>query len=287
MTSIDPIIKDKISRVFIKDLEKKHGMTVLFAIESGSRAWGFPSKNSDYDIRFVYYKPVDHYLSLSTDKRDTIEEMIVSDQDNTIYDFSGWDIRKAYTLAAKSNPTILEWLMSPIRYTTGTLPEMFQRMTLDYMQKNFSIESMMYHHLSLVKRTYLGYFGDERKPEVSEKKYLYAVRSLLAAEYLHIHKKIPPITIYELLDGVPTGPAFRESLNSLIARKADGIESDTAPRIPELEKFIVSKLRALNDLILEPNHEERKRKELEALSHFDKSVIYYLRLSEQEPTSEQ
>src|SRR5437867_10530124 len=92
-------------------IEEAHGVRVLFAVESGSRAWGFPSPDSDYDVRFVYLHPRDWYLSL-VERRDVIEVPIDGDDQ----DISGWDFRKAMRLLLRSNPPLYEWLVSPIVY---------------------------------------------------------------------------------------------------------------------------------------------------------------------------
>ncbi|MDO9488483.1 MAG: nucleotidyltransferase domain-containing protein, partial [Sphingomonadaceae bacterium] len=92
-------------------LEREHDVTILFAAESGSRAWGFPSPDSDYDVRFVYAHRRDWYLSIEPARRDVIEQAIEAD-----LDVSGWDLRKALGLALKPNPVLHEWLMSPIVY---------------------------------------------------------------------------------------------------------------------------------------------------------------------------
>ncbi|MED1919930.1 nucleotidyltransferase domain-containing protein, partial [Bacillus thuringiensis] len=94
----------------LKEIEQAHDLKVLFAVESGSRAWGFPSKDSDYDVRFVYVKKPEWYLSID-DKRDVVEEPI-----NDLLDINGWDIRKALKLFRKSNPPLQEWLVSDIVY---------------------------------------------------------------------------------------------------------------------------------------------------------------------------
>lgn len=91
-------------------IEKENNIKILYAIESGSRGWGFASKDSDYDVRFIYTHPTDWYLSIE-DKKDFIEIPI-----NDLLDINGWDIRKALLQYKKSNPTLMEWLSSPIVY---------------------------------------------------------------------------------------------------------------------------------------------------------------------------
>lgn len=72
----------------LKRIEREEGVRILYACESGSRAWGFPSRDSDYDVRFLYIRPVEWYLSIF-DKRDVIERPI-SDR----LDINGWDLKK-------------------------------------------------------------------------------------------------------------------------------------------------------------------------------------------------
>jgi uncharacterized protein len=104
MTILDEI------QACLSDIEKTHQVKIIYSCESGSRAWGFPSADSDYDVRFLYLHPVDWYLSIE-DKRDVIEVPIKNKLDIT-----GWDLRKALQLFRKSNPPLLEWLGSPIVY---------------------------------------------------------------------------------------------------------------------------------------------------------------------------
>ena len=100
----------------VKGIEVKHGCHVLFAVESGSRAWGFASPDSDYDVRGVYVKPLDWYLQLKDDAQDTIVEALPDD-----IDVSFWDLRKALLQMTKSNASFFEWLGSPIIYRDDRL----------------------------------------------------------------------------------------------------------------------------------------------------------------------
>ena len=96
---------------YLARLEVEEDIEVLFACESGSRAWGIESSDSDYDVRFIYKRPVRDYLVLG-ERKDTIHRMY---EDN-LYDFAGWDLDKALSLSYKSNPSILEWMASDIIY---------------------------------------------------------------------------------------------------------------------------------------------------------------------------
>src|SRR4030095_590913 len=94
----------------LADIERAEDVRILFAVESGSRAWGFPSPDSDYDVRFLYVHKADWYLSIDP-RRDVIELPIEGE-----FDINGWDLRKALQLLIKSNPVLLEWLRSPVLY---------------------------------------------------------------------------------------------------------------------------------------------------------------------------
>src|SRR3546814_6400248 len=106
----------------LERIELEHGVRILFAVESGSRAWGFASADSDWDVRFVYARPAEYYLSLAP-RRDVIELPI----ENGI-DAGGWDIRKALSLLLNANPTLLEWLKSPIVYRRGPVMAQLARL---------------------------------------------------------------------------------------------------------------------------------------------------------------
>ena len=105
----------------LAEIEMEHDVRIIYACESGSRAWGVPSKDSDYDVRFIYAHPRDYYLSISP-LRDVIELPI-----DPVFDINGWDIRKALSLLRKSNIRLLEWLQSPIVYVQSDEPfELFK-----------------------------------------------------------------------------------------------------------------------------------------------------------------
>jgi uncharacterized protein len=80
----------------IQKTELEHNVKVIYAIESGSRAWGFASPNSDFDVRFVYVRPKEWYLTIDVeDKRDVIEYPIVDE-----IDINGWDLPLAESIKA-------------------------------------------------------------------------------------------------------------------------------------------------------------------------------------------
>lgn len=126
--------------------EKEHGVRVLLAVESGSRAWGFESPNSDYDARFICLHPMEWYLSVDLEeKRDVIEYPIVDD-----IDLNGWGIRKALRLFSKSNPTFVEWIQSPLVY-------------IEHGSFANRVRSLL-HYRSMARTNYRGYLKEEQVP---------------------------------------------------------------------------------------------------------------------------
>jgi predicted nucleotidyltransferase len=167
-------------------LEAQNKIKILFACESGSRAWGFHSPDSDYDVRFIYAHSKDYYLSID-DNRDVIEVPA-----NDILDINGWDIRKALRLFRGSNAPLYEWLQSPIVYKSDQL---FIENIRPMMPVYFSLRSSVHHYSSMAKKTFL---NDLQGEEIRLKKYFYALRPLLAALWILEKKSIPPMEFSKL-----------------------------------------------------------------------------------------
>ncbi len=181
---METTIKNKLAQI-----ERDHNIEILFAVESGSRAWGFASPDSDYDIRFVYKRKINDYLQL-WDTKDTIQFMTEDDLDG-----SGWDLKKATVLLAKSNASLLGWLFSPIVYVNNGD-------TLDNMKKlahdNFNPISGFYHYHSMNKGFYeqlvLG------NGEMNIKAFFYAARTSFCANWILRKGSIPPVEFRELYE---------------------------------------------------------------------------------------
>ena len=133
----------------LKEIEKEHNVDILLAIESWSRAWWFDSKDSDYDIRFIYAHKQEHYLSIDK-RRDVIEFPIVD-----LIDINGWDIKKALQLFKNSNPTLAEWIKSPITYVEN---RQFRDEILSLEKENFSPKWYVYHYLHMAEWNYIEVF---------------------------------------------------------------------------------------------------------------------------------
>ena len=207
-------------------LLKKHDAKCLFAVESGSRAWGFESATSDYDVRFVYWKPLDWYLSI-IDHRDVIEEL--GDDD---LDFAGWDIRKALRLAHKSNPSLHDWLATESSYfESQPLFGEFKQLCLDYFDAN----ACFHHFRSMAGGNYQDFRDSATIPY---KKYFYVMRSLLCARFIMDHRKPAPCRFGDLLDEFYPSGTVRVEIERLLEVKRSGVELANMKRIPILHEEI-------------------------------------------------
>jgi hypothetical protein len=229
---IAPDVWDRV-QARLDAVERRCGVMLLHAVESGSRAWGFPSPDSDYDVRFIYRHPSDWYLSVIED-RDVIEEGV----DELGMDVSGWDIRKALRLLLKSNPPLYEWLNTPIVYRSDAE---FARRMRDLCERLFDRKTLAYHYRSIAlnQRREIGHGHDL----VKLKKYFYAIRPLAAVAWLRTHPDgIPPMNLASLLNGIAVPAAVRTAIDTLLARKRETSELGTAPPISAVEEWISDQL---------------------------------------------
>ncbi len=242
MNVIAPAIAEEVRRR-LADVEATDGVRVLFAVESGSRAWGFPSRDSDYDVRFLYIHPPEWYLSVDADlRRDVIERPIVDE-----IDLSGWEIRKALLLFAKSNPPLLEWLSSPLVYKdTQTFAPRLRALLPDYYAPNASL----YHYLHMAQGNFKDYL---RGDVVWVKKYFYVLRPLLAVRWIEQARGPVPMLFTDVLVTISDKPELVLEIETLRKRKMAGEELDRGPAIPVITDFVSSELARLEQL-----HPERK-----------------------------
>lgn len=218
----------------LKQIEQEEQVTILYACESGSRAWGFPSQDSDYDVRFIYLHRPEWYLSI-WDTRDVIERPI-----NNMLDLSGWDLRKALKLFHKSNPPLLEWLQSPIQYAEEFSVAEQLRGISPY---TFSPKSCMYHYLNMAKGNYRDYLQGE---QVKIKKYFYVLRPVLACEWIHRYGEMPPMAFDVLVDQlIPQDGELWNVVQQLLARKKSGEELDLEPRLSVINEYLEEQLQEL------------------------------------------
>ena len=229
--AVDDAHRDAI-RQRLRALEADEGVRIVLAVESGSRAWGFASTDSDYDVRFVYVRPASHYLSIRVeDRRDVIERPI----DGEI-DLNGWDLRKALRLLARTNPAIVEWLQSPITYVERGRFRIDARNLLPAL---YSPVRGLHHYRQMALGNHRSYLRGER---VRLKKYLYALRPLLAARWIEARGTPAPMAFADLLGATELPPECRAAVAELLARKQSSSELAEGPPVPALQSFIETEL---------------------------------------------
>lgn len=208
----------------LDEIEKTEGVRILHAVESGSRAWGFASPDSDYDVRFVYARPKEDYLRLD-EPRDVIEWQL-----DEVLDINGWDLKKALRQFAKGNATLFEWSGSPIVYRTT---EEWARIK-EVSNRYFSEKAAVYHYYGAANSTLQGYLmGDT----VRYKKYFYALRPLLAAQYIEKYHTAPPVLFDDLLKMNLPGN-LRQAIDELLDVKKRTTEGEENPQMPVIREFI-------------------------------------------------
>jgi predicted nucleotidyltransferase len=208
-------------------IERECGVRILYACESGSRAWGFPSADSDYDVRFIYAHQIDWYLSIE-DGRDVIERMLPGD-----LDVSGWELRKALRLFRKSNPPLLEWLSSPIVYRED--PAFMSRLR-ELMPSYYSPSSCFRHYLHMAEGNIRGYLSGEI---VRTKKYLYVLRPMLGCRWIEPERGPVPMEFEKLYVTIDDAEVLA-AIASLVERKKISAELESGSRDPVLARFIES-----------------------------------------------
>jgi predicted nucleotidyltransferase len=220
---------DKI-KIELRKLELERNIKILYAVESGSRAWGFASTNSDWDVRFIYVHNYDWYLSIE-EKKDNIEFILPND-----IDLSGWELKKALLLYRKSNPPLLEWLRSPIIYQ-----ENFS--TADDLRKNlksfFNPKSCLYHYLHMARGNYEAYFKEHI---VRLKKYFYVLRPIFACNWIEQNNDMAPMEFEATLNNSLPSGELRNKIDELLQMKMKGEELDKGNRIRLIDNYIEEKL---------------------------------------------
>ena len=208
----------------LRRIEESENIKILLAVESGSRAWGFASPDSDYDVRFVYIRRPEDYLRLDA-IRDVIELPI-----DDILDINGWDLQKTLRLLYKSNPTLFEWFSSPIVYQKTEFADKFRELMMHY----FSSKKTLYHYISMAEKNYRGYLKGEL---VRAKKYFYVLRPILACRWI-LDKGIPPPMRFEELMDSQLPDYLKETVKNLLDLKMNSPEVKEIPRIDILNGYL-------------------------------------------------
>lgn len=218
-------------------IEAEHGIRILYACESGSRAWGFDSTDSDWDVRFIYCHPRDCYLSV--DERRDVIELPVDD----LLDVNGWDLRKSLRLMKKSNPVLLEWLSSPIVYRedAGAMAE-YRALAKQFYQP----AACLHHYLHMAKGNFREYLQGET---VRLKKYFYVLRPVLACLWIERGLGVVPMVFDDLVAGVLKDEELKNSIIKLTELKRSGSEMDKGLRITVIHSFIEREITRLGEVV--------------------------------------
>lgn len=224
----------------LKEIEETNQVKILYACESGSRAWGFPSKDSDYDVRFIYIHKAEYYLSIDPigvgSNRDVIERPI-----NDLLDVSGWDLTKALKLFRKSNPPLMEWMKSPIVYYQAY--SAMDKIT-DMQSEVFTPHSAIYHYLNMASNNSRKYLQGDT---VKIKKYFYVLRPLLAARWIEVKGEFPPVEFHVLIEDMLPDGVLKKEILTLLERKMIGDELDREPKTEVINEFLDSEIIRLKE----------------------------------------
>lgn len=251
-------ISSAITEALTKIEESEH-VTILLAVESGSRAWGFASPDSDYDVRFIYLRSMEEYLRLDAPK-DTIEWQL-----DEVLDINGWDLRKALIQFHRGNATLFEWSNSPVIYKKTDLWDTIYETARVY----FSEKTSICHYYGTARNTYESFLRGE---EVKYKKYFYALRPLLACRYIEEYHREPPIAFEELLTALSLPSELFQGIQELLEIKKVTEEKDLNPQLPIIQDFIASELpiqKELADTIADDHI-----KNWDTLNHIFQTILY-------------
>ena len=227
----------EVIREKLKEIEERENIKILHCVESGSRAWGFASPDSDYDVRFIYVRPKEYYLRLDK-TRDVIEWQL----DDTL-DINGWDLQKALRLLHKSNPTLFEWNSSPIVYkTTDEWKEISS-----VIEKYFIEKSGLYHYLSTAKSNYREYL---RGDVVRLKKYFYVLRPLLACKWILTEGTPPPMLFKTLMDKY-LDESIKPDVETLLKMKMEMPEIGEGKRFDKVNDYLDRTIEEVEKIIAE------------------------------------
>ena len=237
----------------LRDIEQRYNVRVLYACESGSRGWGFASPDSDYDVRFLYVHRPEWYLCVES-QRDVIE-LPIDDE----LDVCGWEWRKALGLLKGANPTLIEWLDSPVVYQEDETVVAELRALIPAW---FSPLRARWHYYSMARKNFRGYLQGET---VRLKKYFYVLRPLLAARWVEAGKGVPPMRFAELLAGSELCAPLRAEIDGLLEIKQRAGEAEYGPKRPLLHAFLQSELVRGEVPPVLPDSREGNLKDLDSL----------------------
>ncbi|PZR03270.1 MAG: hypothetical protein DI539_26450 [Flavobacterium psychrophilum] len=250
---------DEIKSELLK-LELQHDIKILYAVESGSRAWGFASTDSDWDVRYIYIHRLEWYLKID-DRKDNQEKILPND-----IDLAGWELKKALRLFRKSNPPMLEWLRSPIIYLQQfSTADKLRDLTKEF----FNPKSCLHHYLHMAEGNYREYL---QKDNVRVKKYFYALRPILACDWIEQTNTMAPIEFQKLLETQVSDKNVKTEIQNLLLRKIAGEELNEEPKIQILNDFLEQKIEFYNEYV--KSLEKGEQADTTRLDELFKQTVY-------------
>ncbi len=210
----------------LRQLENLHECRILFAAESGSRAWGFSSSDSDYDVRAIYVKPLEWYLSLEAKPVDTFEVMLPGD-----LDVAGWELRKTLRLFGSCNLALYEWLGSPIQYESC---QSFHLELKDLIPLYFNPIKSIHHYLAMMANALENL---DTENTISIKKLFYALRGLAAATWSADKQTMPPTEFSKLLEAGLFPGDISDIIAELQEKKKSAVEKARVKLPDRLAQF--------------------------------------------------
>lgn len=172
------IIMDELYKI-----AREQDMTILYASEVGSRVYGFASKNSSFDVRFIFMRKESYYLRIQRNLKDDIDTFTTISGINI--DMHGWEITKFLTQLHKGSYSAIEWLKSPCVYIED---KQFKKL-LGNINSYFIPYRAAIAYRNLAK---------DMKKEIDKedivpiKNYLHAINFILDARMCSINK-VPPV----------------------------------------------------------------------------------------------
>jgi len=249
----EQIRKSILSR--LDEIQNEEQVRVVYACESGSRAWGFASADSDYDVRFIYLRRPEWYMAIDFERKPDAIERAVEDA----LDFAGWDLRKALNLLRKSNPPLLEWLGSPIVYVErGGVASRLRELEPAY----YSRKACMHHYMSMARSNYREFL---KGPEVPRKKYVYVLRPVLAVLWIERDLGVVPTEFEKLVERLVEPGRLRSAIDELLRAKRAGCELGLGRPIPALNEFLERELSRLEGTRADYKSPSRSSDELNEL----------------------
>lgn len=248
---------DAIIRAKLNEIEQREQVRIIWAVETGSRAWGFSSPNSDYDVRFIYIRDKKEYLRLE-EIRDSIDA-----QQDELLDIEGWDLRRVLRLIYRSTPEVHEWFASPTVYRSTPEGLRLGKILPEY----FSVKKCARNYLHTASLDFRTYFRDD---EVWQVKYFYLLRQVLLAKWLLEEGSTPPM-LFEELVREKLDEQWKDYILELLSRKRVSSELGKAPRNRKLIEYIEQCINTMDEEVSALKDESKKSWEM--LNQYFYSVL--------------